>query len=115
MGLPGCDKFQLSCHLPFSIPAQAGIQGRGGDGLSFTTDIGALFRGSPRVSASGQADGCEFTVSKDGNADVDCEGVPGVVAGELSSNLEQEHRELRGSLDKLKIYPVISLGLSYRF
>ena len=89
--------------------------GRGGTGLTFTTDFGALFRGSPRVSASGQADGCEFTVSRDGNADVDCEGEAGVVAGELSSNLEEEHHELRGALDKLKIYPVISLGLSYRF
>ena len=89
--------------------------GRGGDGLTFTTDIGALFRASPRISASGQADGCEFAVSRDGNADVDCEGAAGIVAGELSSNLEQEHRELRDALDKLKIYPVISIGLSYRF
>ena len=90
--------------------------GRGGDGLSFTADIGALFRGSPRVSASGRTDDCGFTVSKDGNADVDCrQGVAGVVAGELSGNLEQEHQELSDALDEFNIYPVISLGLSYRF
>lgn len=89
--------------------------GRGRSGLTFTADIGALFRSSPQVSLSGRTDDCEFTVSKDGNADVDCQGMLGVMAGELSSDLEQEHGELRDDLDKLKIYPVISLGLSYRF
>ncbi len=89
--------------------------GRERSGLSISADVGALFRGSTRVSASGQAQGCGFTVSRDGSADVDCEGVPGVVAEELGDDLEQEHRELRGALDSLKIYPVISLGLSYRF
>ena len=89
--------------------------GRGRSGLTFTADIGALFRSSPRVTASGRASGCEFAVSKDGNADVDCSGVPGVVEGELKSNLEQEHRELRDDLDKLNVYPVVSFGASYRF
>ena len=89
--------------------------GRGRGGLTFTADIGALIRSAPRVSANGQADGCDFTVSREGDAEVDCSGVAGLVEGELRSNLEREHRELRDALDKLKVYPVVSLGVSYRF
>ena len=89
--------------------------GRGRGGLGFTADIGALIRSAPRVSANGQAEGCEFAVSSDGAAEVDCSGIAGVVAGELRNNLEREHRELREDLDKLKFYPVVSLGVSYRF
>ena len=89
--------------------------GRGRGGLSFTADIGALIRSAPRVSANGQAEGCEFAVSRDGAAEVDCSGIAGVVAGELRNDLEREHRELREDLDKLKVYPVVSLGVSYRF
>ena len=89
--------------------------GRGRGGLGFSADIGALIRSAPRVSASGRADGCEFSVSSDGAAEVDCSGIARVVAGELRNDLEREHRELREDLDKLKVYPVVSLGVSYRF
>ena len=89
--------------------------GRGRSGLSFSADIGALFHSSPEVSASGRAEGCDFSVSKSGEAEVDCSGVAGVVAGELEGDLEREHRELRDDLDEFEIYPVLSLGVSYRF
>ena len=89
--------------------------GRGRSGLAFAFDVGALFRSSPHVSASGRAEGCDFSVSESGEAEVDCSGVSGVVAGELESNLEREHRELRDDLDVLQVYPVLSLGVSYRF
>jgi len=89
--------------------------GRDRGGLSFNVDIGAVVRSTPRVSATGRAEGCGFSISTGGDAEVDCSGVVGVLAEELSSNLEREHRELRDDLDKLKIYPVVSLGVSYRF
>ena len=93
--------------------------GRGGGGLSFTADIGALFRSTPRVSASGRIRDCGFTVSREGDADVDCSQVPGILEASLERDMERdlelEHDALQDDLDKLKIYPVISLGLSYRF
>ena len=89
--------------------------GRGRGGLSFTADIGALIRSAPRVSANGEAEGCDFTVSREGDADVDCSGVASLLESRLSDNLEQEHLELRDALDKVKVYPVVSLGVSYRF
>ena len=84
--------------------------GRGRGGLSFTADVGALLRSAPKVSASGRADGCDFSISTGGDVVV-CSGDPGVAA----SDLEEEHEKLRDDLDKLKVYPVISLGVSYRF
>ena len=89
--------------------------GRDRKGLSFSADVGALFRSTRRRSASGRADGCGFTVSVGGDAEVDCSGVAGTVAGELRDDLEREHRELRNDLDKFKVYPAVSLGVSYRF
>lgn len=89
--------------------------GRDRGGLSFNADIGAILRSTPRVSATGRAEGCDFSISTGGDAEVDCSGVAGVLAGELSGNLEREHRELRDDLDKLRVYPVLSLGVSYRF
>jgi hypothetical protein len=94
--------------------------GRGRGGLSFTADIGALIRSAPRVSASGQVSvedvQCEFSVSRDGNAEVHCpsDQVPNGLLS-LGSDLQDEHSQLREDLDKLKVYPVVSLGVSYRF
>ena len=92
--------------------------GRGQPGLGITLDAGAFFQGSPAVSASGRAGGCDFSISRRGSADADCPG-PGPVAGTLESvlesDLESEHRELADDLDDFKLYPVLSLGLSYRF
>ena len=90
--------------------------GRDEEGLAFSADFGALFRSSPRVSASGRAAGCDFEVSREGDAEVDCSsGVASEVADELRTDLQREHRELRDDLDELKVYPVLSVGASYRF
>ena len=106
--------FQMDFEKAVPYVGIGWTSGRGRGGLAFTADIGALFRSSPRVSASGQANGCQFSVSRDGDADV-CPGVAGRVAGDLRSDLEREHEELLDDLDKLKVYPVVSLGVSYRF
>jgi hypothetical protein len=110
---------ELDLHMDFErFAPYLGIgwtTGRDRGGLSFTADIGAILRSAPRVSATGRAEGCDFSVSAGGDATVDCAGVGSVFAGELSGNLEREQRELRDALDKVKVYPVISLGVSYRF
>lgn len=89
--------------------------GRGRAGLSFGADVGAFFLSTPRVSASGRADGCSFSVSEGGEVEVDCSGAAGIDADELRGDLEREHRELRNDLDKWEVYPVVSIGVSYRF
>ena len=89
--------------------------GRGGSGLTFTADIGLLFRSAPKVSASGRIEGCDFTISRGGDADVDCSQVPGVPEVPREMDLELEHDALHDDLDKMKVYPVISLGVAYRF
>ncbi len=84
--------------------------GRGDAGFSFSVDAGAFYHGSPGLSATGSAGGCSFSVSKSATATVG-DGCP---FAELKTDLEQEHRELKKDLD-LDWYPVLSVGVSYRF
>jgi hypothetical protein len=64
-------------------------------GLGFFADLGLMFSGSPEVklSASGP-------ISTDAT---------------FQSNLAQEVRKLNDEVDEAKVYPVIRLGLMYRF
>lgn len=88
--------------------------GHGRSGLSIGIEAGILFQGTPKLSASGMVTteagtNCDFSVSEDGKATV-CPAL-----GELKADLEAEHRELSGELDSYKLYPVVSLSVSYRF
>ncbi len=65
------------------------VAGNKGFGLNF--EIGAVFQGSPDV---------ELASSNP--------AVP-------QSDLDQEEREIEDDLDNFKVYPVLSLGVSYRF
>ena len=89
--------------------------GRGRSGLSFSADLGALFRSSPRISATGRAGACDFAVSNSGAAEVACPDGSSVIVDELRRDLEEEHDQLMDDLDKFELYPVLSLGISYRF
>ena len=88
--------------------------GRGRSGLSVGIEAGVLFHGAPKLSATGMVTtagvGCNFSISEDGKATVCSE-----LLGELKDDLEAEHRELGDDLDSFKLYPVVSLSLSYRF
>ena len=86
----------------------------GRSGLSIGVEAGVLMQGTPKLSASGMVTTetgthCDFSVSEDGKATV-CPAL-----GELKADLEAEHRELSGELDSYQLYPVLSLGVSYRF
>lgn len=86
-----------------------------GRGFSFFADAGAIFQGSPRLSASGRVMGrsssCSFSVSESGRATVRgaCD------SPNLQADLEREHVDLKGQLDDYKFYPVVTLGVTYRF
>lgn len=84
-------------------------------GFSFFADAGVIFQGSPSVSVSGQVEegggSCSFGVSGSGQATV--EGDCGLE--DLRADLESEHAELQGDLSDLDMYPVLMLGMVYRF
>ncbi|MDE0149733.1 MAG: hypothetical protein F4027_00605 [Rhodospirillaceae bacterium] len=87
-----------------------------GSGFSFFADAGAIYQGAPRLSVSGRAEvggsSCSFSVSESGRATVrgDCSD-----QATLSADLEKEHADLKGQLDNFKFYPVVMLGVTYRF
>lgn len=64
-------------------------------GLGVEFDIGALFQGSPKVQLSA-------TGAAASNA-------------QFQSDLAAEQTKLQGDLNSFKTYPVVSLGLAYRF
>jgi len=60
-------------------------------GLSFTSDFGVLFQGSPKGNVSGN------------------------VAGATAADYAKASADLNSSLNSFKIYPVISIGIGYTF
>jgi hypothetical protein len=65
-------------------------------GLSFTSDIGILFQGTPRSSLT-------------------TNGLTLVGGGSLALDTAQADAQLRDSLKNFNMYPVISLGIGYAF
>jgi hypothetical protein len=64
-------------------------------GLQFTLDLGVMFQGSPRV---------DLTASG-----------PITQAPGFAQNLERERQELEDEIDWVKYYPVVKVGVAYRF
>lgn len=98
----------------------AGIGWGGGKrrGWRFHFDIGALYQRNPELKISGAAgtagsmgDLCSFTVSASGAANV----LGSCPYSNLEADLETEFNELKDDARGFKWYPVISLGLEYRF
>ncbi|TVQ74762.1 MAG: hypothetical protein EA372_01540 [Chromatiaceae bacterium] len=65
---------------------------------SFAFDAGVMFTGSPDVSLRGQVE-------------TDDDGV----RQQFREDVREEERELQDDLDDFKYYPVVSLGVTYRF
>ncbi|MEE9492053.1 MAG: hypothetical protein V3W04_01560 [Gammaproteobacteria bacterium] len=63
--------------------------------LSFSVDLGVLFQGSPNVSL---------------NAEGPLSGLPGIQAA-----VDQEEKNIQDDVDNFEYYPVVSLGVSYRY
>ena len=93
-------------------------------GFSFDFEVGTFFHGAPQLSARGSATHlnvrCSFSVNDNGVATVTREGGAGDCARDTTDeqfkdDLEAEHRELKDDFDEFKVYPVVSLGVQYRF
>ena len=96
--------------------------GRGKKGFSFFAEAGAMFQGKARLTGSGNVIGtgraagrrCDFAISRSGQASftgmdrVVCETV-------LKADVEREHEKLNDKLKNFKVYPVVALGVIYRF
>jgi len=83
-------------YRSFAPYAGLGYTGNRGDsGLSFVFDAGVMFQGGSRVAltANGPAN-----------------GIPGFAA-----DLERERRDIKDDVDDFKYYPVVKVGLAYRF
>ncbi len=99
-----------------------GWSSRKKSGLSFDFEVGALFQGTPMLSANGTAGtnniNCNFTVNTSGTAAVtgdNCANAQTTARVNLKDDLEAEYRELAEDLDDFKLYPVLSFGIQYRF
>ncbi len=69
--------------------------GRGEPGFSFVADAGVMFQGGGNVA---------LTASGTANA------IPG-----FATNLEQERQDIQDDVDDFKYYPVVRVGIAYRF
>ncbi len=67
-------------------------------GWSFSTDLGVLFQGSPKSSLTHS--GCT---------------APAAMCNQFSSDLAKENAALRAEVGKFKAYPVLRVGISYKF
>lgn len=67
-------------------------------GWGFTADLGVLFQGTPRTSLSNS--GCT---------------APVLVCSQLASDIAVENRSLQEEADDYKAFPVLRLGVNYRF
>lgn len=85
----------------------------GEPGFSFSVDAGLLYQRSPLLSGSGNVGTCLFSVSSSGNANV--RGCSASLAASLNADLESEHASLLDDLEGFTWYPVLSIGVSYRF
>ena len=90
-----------------SVSPYLGIGGgnpvSGGKGLGFWWNLGVVFSSSP-----------EAEVTSNISSDVP-EELQEEVEAAADNALEDEERDLEDELDFLRIYPVVSLGLSYQF
>lgn len=67
-------------------------------GWGFSTDLGVLFQGSPNTSLTNS--GCT---------------APAAVCAQLASDLAAENRSLSDKVHSFRAYPVLRVGVNYRF
>jgi hypothetical protein len=67
-------------------------------GWGFSSDLGVLFQGSPNTSLTNS--GCTL---------------PGGECGNLRRDVSAENARLRDEADSFKFYPVVRVGVSYKF
>ena len=114
-GASGSNPLTLDANIDLGN-SSAGYLGLGwgnsySSGFSFSLDVGVLFSGAPKVSLA--ANGTAYLVS-DPSTTFDVNG-NSEQAVELRQQLETERKNLEDDLTDFEYYPVIMLGLGYRF
>ncbi len=116
----------LDANLAFNgVAPYIGVgwtSGRGEPGLGYLVDVGLFFQGSPELTTTGEVGVdiagtmvmCGFDVSGKGEATITGTGCDTALPM-LGDDVEQEHETLLGKLGDLDLYPVISVGATYRF
>ena len=67
-------------------------------GWGFTSDLGVLFQGAPKTSLTNS--GCTFS---------------SIQCAQLATDVAAENVKLRDKADSFKFYPVVRIGVSYKF
>lgn len=67
-------------------------------GWSFSSDVGVLFMGTPKTQLS--ASGC---------------AAPAALCNQLANDVARENSALAEEVRKFKLYPVLRIGISYKF
>ena len=100
--------------------------GRGKKGFGFYADAGAMFQGKAQLTGKGNVSAtgrgitatCNFTISRSGQANLDtsagCTTLRNV-RPTVAADIRQEHKKLNDKLKNFKVYPVVALGVIYRF
>ena len=88
-------------------------------GLGVNVDLGVLVQGVPSVAVDGVARGpastsCRLSVASDSSATLAGSACPAAFPT-LEQDAEREHAELADALEAFRAYPVLSVGLVYRF
>ena len=97
--------------------------GRGKKGFSFFAEAGAMFQGKARLTGKGniRVSGgggarCDFTISRSGQPTLDgLAGCNALKATSVEDDIRREHAKLNDKLKNFKVYPVVALGVIYRF
>lgn len=76
---------------------------RNGKHFSMPYEFGAAFTGAPRVNIKIDGTACTY------------QGCFDATNAEMQQSLQQENDKLNNSLKSLPVYPIVSLGLAYRF
>lgn len=67
-------------------------------GWSFSSDVGLLFQGSPRTTLT--SSGCT---------------APAAACNQLAADVAKENSRLNDEVSRFKVYPVLRVGISYKF
>ena len=87
-------------------------------GWGFDFEVGVMFQGDAMLSGRGSASAggttCNFSVNDKGVATTSG-ATCATIFPNFEDDIEAEHRELEDDLESLEVYPVVSLGVQYRF
>lgn len=103
------------------VAPYAGIGWGGGSsdsGLGFSLDIGVVFAESPAIALQATGRACNSTVAgcdPDGFTGFDVNDPDDARAQVFRDELEQERQNAESDVADYDLYPVVSLGLHYRF